>query len=110
MNTLHKALAKDQESHVIIKKKTYSLKQKYYDLDGKYKECEEQYSIICNNNSHLPKAKDSFTPSISQGCEKCCNIYLKVYTTNLANIEAEKGNWYAKQNHKNGMHGLKASK
>lgn len=88
MNTLHKALAKDQEFHVIIKKKTYSLKQKYYDLDGKYKECEEQYSIICNNNSHLPKAKDSFTPFTSQSCEKCCNIYLKVYTTNLENIEA----------------------
>ena len=47
-----------------------------------------QYSILWNSNSHLTKAKETSTPSTSQGCGKCFNLDLNAYSTNLANMEA----------------------
>jgi hypothetical protein len=39
--------------------------------------------------THIPsKAKDTSTPSTSQGCGKCYNLDLNAYFTNLANMEA----------------------
>ena len=107
MKSLHKALAKEQEAHVITKKAHIDLKQKqkYCDLDEKHKELELQYNILWDSNSHLSKAKDTSTPSTSQGCGKCYNLDLNAYSTNLANMEAmrkkiarlneiiEKGGW-----------------
>jgi hypothetical protein len=37
---------------------------------------------------HPSKAKETSTPSTSQGCEKCYNLDLNANSTNLANIEA----------------------
>ena len=47
-----------------------------------------QYSILWDSNSHLTKAKETYTPSTSQGCGKYFNLDLNAYSTNLANMEA----------------------
>ena len=47
-----------------------------------------QYDILWDSNSHLSKAKETSTPSTSQGCGKCFNLDLNAYSTNLANMEA----------------------
>ena len=52
------------------------------------KKLEEQYSILWDSNSHPSKANDASTPSTNQGCGKCYNLDLNVYSTNLANMEA----------------------
>ena len=88
MESLHKALAKEQEDHAITKKANKSLKKKHCDLDEKHKELEMQFSILWDSNSHLTKAKETSTPSTSQGCGKCYNLDLNAYSTNLANMEA----------------------
>jgi hypothetical protein len=88
LDTLHKALAKEQEAHAITKKAHIALKQKYCNLDEKHKELEGQYGILFYSNSHPSKANDASTSSTSQGCGKCCNLDLNIYATNLANMEA----------------------
>ena len=88
MESLRKALAKEQEDHGITKKANNALKKKYCDLDEKHKELELQYGILWDNNSNPSKAKETSTPSTSQGCEKCYNLDLNVYSSNLANMEA----------------------
>ena len=65
-------------------------RKKYCDLYEKHKELEMQYSILWDSNSHLTKAKETSTPSTSQGCGKCFNLDLNAYSTNLANMEAMK--------------------
>ena len=87
MESLCKALAKEQEDHAITKKENIALKKKYCDLDKKHKELELQYNSLWDGNSHPSKAKDA-SSSTSQGCGKCYNIDLNVYSTNLANMEA----------------------
>ena len=84
---MRKALAKEQEDHAIIKKANNALKKKYYDFNEKHKELELQYGILWDNNSHPSKAKETSTPSTSQGCGKCYNLDLNAYSTNLANME-----------------------
>jgi hypothetical protein len=88
VESLHKALAKEQGDHAITKKENIALKKKYYDLDEKHKELELQYNILWDSNSHPFKAKDASTPSTSQGYEKCYNLDWNAYFTNLANMEA----------------------
>ena len=44
--------------------------------------------ILWDSNSHPSKAKETSTPSTSQGCRKCYNLDLNDYSTNLANMEA----------------------
>jgi hypothetical protein len=88
VKSLCKALAKEQGDHAIIKKENIALKKKYYDLDEKQKELELQYNVLWDSNSHPSKAKDVSIPSTSQGCEKCYNLDLNAYSTNLANMEA----------------------
>jgi len=87
VESLRKALAKEQGAHAITKKANIALKQKYCDLDGNYKQLEEQYSILWDSNSHPSKAKDASTPFTSQGCGKCYNLDLNAYSTNLVNLE-----------------------
>jgi hypothetical protein len=70
------------------RKKNIALKKKYCAIDEKHKELELQYNVLWDNNSHPSKAQDSFTSSTSQGCGKCYNLDLNVYSTNLANMEA----------------------
>jgi ribosomal protein L29 len=70
------------------RKKILLSRKKYYDLDEKHKELELQYNILWDCNSHPSKAKDTSTPSTSQGYGKCYNINLNTYSTNLANMEA----------------------
>jgi hypothetical protein len=65
VESLHKALAKEQEAHAITKKVNIALKQKYCDLDRKHKQLEEQYNILWDSNSHPSKANDTSTPSTS---------------------------------------------
>ena len=83
-----KALAKEQEDHAITKKANNALKKKYCDLDEKHKELGLQYGILWDSNSHPSKAKETSTPSTSQGCGKCYNLDLNAYSTNIANMEA----------------------
>jgi hypothetical protein len=71
VESLRKALAKEQGDHAITKKENIALKKKYCDLDKKHKELELQYNVLWDSNSHPSKAKDASTPS-----------------TNLANMEA----------------------
>jgi hypothetical protein len=88
VESLCKALPKEQEAHAITKKAHIALKQKYYDLDKKHKELVMQYNILWDSNSHPSKENDASTPSTSHGCGKCYNLDLDIYSTNLANIEA----------------------
>ena len=88
MESLRKALAKEQEDHAITKKANKALKKKYCDLDEKHKGLAMQYGILWDSNSHLPKAKETSTPSTSQSCGKYFNLDLNVYSTNLVNMEA----------------------
>ena len=44
--------------------------------------------ILWDSNSHPSKGNDASTPSSSQGCGKCYNLDLNIYSTNLANTEA----------------------
>ena len=57
-------------------------------MDEKHKELDLQYGILWDSNSHPPKAKETSTPSTSEGCGKCYNLDLNAYSTNLANMEA----------------------
>jgi len=88
IESLRKALAKEQGNHAITKKENIALKKKYCDLDEKHKELELQYNILWDSNSHPSKAKDASTPSTSQGCGKYYNLDLNTYSTNLANMKA----------------------
>ena len=88
VESLCKALGKEQEDHAITKKANKALKKKYCDLDEKYKELELQYGIFWDSNSYPTKAKEASTPSTSQGCGKCYNLDLNAYSTNLADMEA----------------------
>ena len=53
-------------------------------------ELEEQLSLLWSSTSNHPKAKGDLGASTSKGCEKCYNLDLNAYATNLANIEAMK--------------------
>ena len=66
VESLRKALAKEQEDHAITKKANKALKKKYYDLDEKHKEVELQSGILWESNSHPSKAKEASTPSTSR--------------------------------------------
>jgi len=84
--SLHKALAKVQDDHALTKNTNAALNQKYCDLDEKHKKLELQYSLLWESTSNPSKAKDTSTPSTSQGCGKCFNLDLNIYATNLANM------------------------
>jgi hypothetical protein len=88
--SLRKALAKEQEDHALTKKTNIALNENYSVLDEMHKELELQYSLLWESNSHPSEAKDTSIPSISQGCGKCYNLDINVYSTNLANMEAMK--------------------
>jgi YesN/AraC family two-component response regulator len=88
--SLCKALAKEQEDHALTKKANIALNEKYCDLNEKHKELELQYNLLWKSTPHPSKAKDASTPSTSQGCEKCYNLDMNIYATNLANMEAMK--------------------
>ena len=45
-------------------------------------------SLLWESTPQPSNAKDTSTPSTSQGCGKCYNLNLSVYYTNLANMEA----------------------
>jgi chromosome segregation ATPase len=53
-------------------------------------ELEEQYSLLWSSTSHPSEAKVDPSASTSKGCDKCYNIDLESYATNLANMEALK--------------------
>jgi hypothetical protein len=86
--SLHKALAKEQEDHALTKKANVALNKKYRVLDEKNKELEMQYNILWESTPQPSNAKNTSTPSTSQGCGKYYNLDLNVYSTNLANMEA----------------------
>jgi hypothetical protein len=88
VESLCKALAKQQEDHAITKKANNALKKRYCDLDEKRKKLELKYGILWDRNSHPSKAKETSTPSTSQGYGKCYNLDLNAYSTNLANMES----------------------
>jgi hypothetical protein len=53
-------------------------------------ELEEQYSLLWSSTSHPPEIKGDPSASTSKGCDKCYNIDLESYATNLATMEALK--------------------
>jgi hypothetical protein len=53
-------------------------------------ELEEQYSVLWSSTSHPSEAKGDPSASTRKGCDKCYNIDLESYATNLANMEALK--------------------
>jgi hypothetical protein len=59
-------------------------------LKSRNEELEEQYSLLWSSTSHPSKVKGDPSASTSKGCDRCCNIDLKSYATNLANMEAMK--------------------
>jgi hypothetical protein len=81
VESLYKALAKEQGDHAITKKENIALKKKYCDLNKKHKELGLQYNNLWDSNSHPSKAEDTSTPSTSQGCGKYYNLDLNAYST-----------------------------
>jgi predicted RNase H-like nuclease (RuvC/YqgF family) len=59
-------------------------------LKSKNEELEEQYSLLWSSTSHPSEVKGDSSASTSKGCDKCYNIDLDSYATNLANMEALK--------------------
>lgn len=88
VDSLHKALVKEQAEHALTRKTNVAINDKYYVLNEKHKELELQYSLVWEIISQPSIAKDISTPSTCQGCGKCCNLDLNIYSTNLANMEA----------------------
>jgi hypothetical protein len=88
VESLCKALAKEQGDRAITKKENIALKKNYCDLNKKHKELELQYNVVWDSNSHPSKAKDASSPSTTQGYGKCYNLDLNAYSTNLAKMEA----------------------
>jgi hypothetical protein len=86
--SLHKALTKEQEDHALAKKTNVAFNEKCSVLDEKHKELEMQYSLLWESTPQPSNTKNTSTPSTSQGCGKCYNLDLNVYSTNLANMEA----------------------
>jgi hypothetical protein len=90
VDSLKKALANEQREHALTKKANIALNDKYCVLVEKHNKFEEQYSLLWESTPLPSKAIDNSTPSTSQGCGKCYNLDLNVYSTNLANMEAMK--------------------
>jgi hypothetical protein len=59
-------------------------------LKSRNKELKEQYILLWSSTSHPSKVKGDPSASTSKGCDRCCNINLESYATNLANMEAMK--------------------
>jgi hypothetical protein len=59
-------------------------------LVEKHNKLEEQYSFLWESTPQPSNTKDTSNPSTSQGCGKCYNLNLNVYSTNLANMKAMK--------------------
>jgi hypothetical protein len=59
-------------------------------LKTRNEELEEQYSILWSSTSHPLKVIGDSSASTSMGCERCHNIDLNAYATNLANLDAFK--------------------
>jgi hypothetical protein len=53
-------------------------------------ELEEQYSLLWSSTSHPSEAKGDPSASTSKCYEKCYNIDIESYATNLANMESLK--------------------
>jgi hypothetical protein len=87
---LKKALANEEREHALTKKANIALNDKYCVLVEKHNKFKEQYSLLWESTPQPSKAMDNSTPSTSQGCGKCYNLDLNVYSTNLANMEAMK--------------------
>ena len=83
---LKKSLSKEKESHALTKKKNIALKEKYCVLDKKHKEKELQYDLR-ESHSQLSSVKNISNFSSNEGCGKCYSLDLKMYSTNLANVE-----------------------
>jgi hypothetical protein len=47
-----------------------------------------RYSLLWESTPQPSNAKNTSIPSTSQGCGKCYNLDLNVYSTNLVNMEA----------------------
>jgi hypothetical protein len=90
VDSLNKALAKEQREHALTKKANIALNDKYCVLVEKHNKLEEQYSFLWESTPQPSNTKDTSNPSTSQGCKKCYNLDLNVYSTNLVNMEAMK--------------------
>jgi hypothetical protein len=90
VDSLNKALAEEQREYALTKKANIALNGKYCVLVEKHNKLEEQYSFLWENTPQPSNTKDTSNPSTSQGCGKCYNLDLNVYSTNLANMEAMK--------------------
>ena len=85
---MNKALAEEQWEHALTRKANVALSDKYCGLVGRNEHLEQQYNLLWESTSHSSNAKDTTSPSTSQGCGKCYNLDLNAYSTNLANMKA----------------------
>jgi hypothetical protein len=90
VDSLNKALAKEQREHALTKKANIALNDKYCVLVEKHNKLEKQYNLLCESTPLPSNTNDISISSTSQGCGKCYNLDLKVYSTNLANLEVMK--------------------
>jgi len=90
VDSLNKALAEEQWEHALTRKANVALNDKYCGLVGRNEHLEQQYNLLWESTSHSSNAKDTTSPSTSQGCGKCYNLDLNIYFTNTANMEAMK--------------------
>jgi hypothetical protein len=68
------------------KKTNIAINDKYCVLVKKHNKLEEQYSFLWESTLQPSNTKNTSNPSTSQGCGKCYNLDLNVYSTNLANM------------------------
>jgi chromosome segregation ATPase len=90
VDSLNKALTEEQREHALTKKSNIALNDKYCVLVEKHNKLKGQYSFLWESTPQPSNTKDTSNPSTGQGCGKCYNLDLNVYSTNLANMEAMK--------------------
>jgi chromosome segregation ATPase len=90
LEALHLEVSQAESVIATLKEDLDASQAQYNSLKSRNEELEDQYSLLWSSTSHTSEIKGDSSASTSKGCDKCCNIDLESYGTNLANMEALK--------------------
>jgi predicted RNase H-like nuclease (RuvC/YqgF family) len=90
LESLHLEVSQAESVIATLKEDLAASQAQCNSLKSMNEELEEQYSLLWSSTSHPLEVKCDSSASTSKGCDKCYNIDLESYATNLANMEALK--------------------
>jgi hypothetical protein len=90
LEALHLKVSQAESVIATLKEDLAASQAQCNSLKSRNEELEEQYSLLWSSTSHPSKVNGDPSASTSKGCDRCCNIDLESYATNLANMEAMK--------------------